>query len=101
MVASMRIDVRNPFGRYIAVIDLETGQELKRLLWADDTKGEYAQYPERSPHEMAKSRMRPQVKRGRIEIRFDGPDVMRRSFERYMEPKEESTWPPKKEQPNE
>lgn len=103
MVASMRVDVRNPFGRYLAIIDLETGLELKGVLWADDTKGEYAQYPQRSTPQISGSRMRPQVKRGRIEIRFDGPEIQRRIFERYMDPERtnNTSWPPKQETPNE
>lgn len=94
----MKIDIHNPFGQYLDVIDLATGQKLLRVMWADDEKGEYAQFPERSAPEIAARRGRPLIKRGKIEIRFVGPDLVRRSFELYMNPdRKPTTWPPRKE----
>ena len=58
-----QIDVESPFGRYVDVIDLATGEVLKKIRWANDQTGEYGQYVDGVLV----------VKRGRIKIRFDGP----------------------------
>lgn len=66
----------SPFGRYIDLIPFGSVEPELLVVWANTRTGEYAKY-------LHGKRI---LCKGRWSIAFDGPEIQRRAWERWLNP---------------